>query len=405
MDVTGNSANGVVVTDTLPANVTFVGFGSMPAGAAATFISAQSLLSWTLPATLPIGTYQLTYQTQVNNFVIGGTVITNGAQLTFPGLGTPLTTSASATVIGQFTVKIDVYNEAGEVVEQIFAQQMSQPINNIALSSNSAITTLHGADNAVTVYYHGTPIAVWDGTTANGNPASNGAYYVKVDNIDSAGTETSTTQQVTVSRSLAKSTILIYNEAGEEVKNLVTYFDDAGQVLTVSGFQLSSTIIEPGGQGGGVPSQLTLTLSTGATVVWDGTGNDGAYVQSGQYFLEVHTTNGNGSDMTVIKQVSVDGRSTGTGLGVVSASPNMIGRGSTLVTFHNNSSLSLTMKVSLYTVAGELIGAPITGDNGSNPPQLNTGSLASGLYIAVVELSNASGGIMGHQTVKITVIH
>ena len=405
VDVTGNSANGVVVTDTLPANVTFTGFGSSPSGTATSFNSSTSQLSWILPATLPIGTYQLTYQTQVNNFVIGGTVITNGAQLTFPGLGTPLTTSASATVIGQFTVKIDVYNEAGEVVKQIYAQQLSQPLNNFTLQSSDAITSLHGADNAVTVYYQGIPIAVWDGTTGSGDLASNGNYYVKVDNIDSAGTDTSTTQQVTVSRSLAKSTILIYNEAGEEMKDLATYFDDPGQTV-VSGVQLSSSVIEPGGQGGGVPSRLTITLSTGATVLWDGTGNNGAYVQSGQYFLEVHTTNGNGSEATVIKQVSVDGRATAAGLGVVTASPNMIGRGSTLVTFNNNSAMSLTMKVSLYTVAGELIPPVITGDNGANPPQLNTGSLASGLYIAVVELTNAAnGGLMGRQTVKITVIH
>ncbi len=38
----------------------------------------------------------------------------------------------------------------------------------------------------------------------------------------------STTQQVTVSRTIYKSTILIYNEAGEVVKHLYAYMDDPG---------------------------------------------------------------------------------------------------------------------------------------------------------------------------------
>ena len=403
VDVAANSVDGVVVTDTLPANVSFAAFSSSPSGTTTSFNTATSQLSWTLPSPLSRGTYQLTYQTQVNNFVPGGTVITNGAQLTFPGLGTPLTASASATVVGQFTVRIAIYNEAGEVVKQIYLQQLSQPINSITLQSSDAITTLHGADNAVTAYYQGIPIAVWDGTASSGDPVSNGTYYLKVDNIDSTGVANSTTQEVTVSRTLAKASILIYNEAGEEVKTLYAYLDDTGQ-NTLRNVQLSSSVIAPGGQGGGVPDHLTIVLSTGTAVVWDGTGNSGAYLRNGQYFVEVHTTDGNGIEATVVKQVSVVGRSVGAGLGVVSASPNVVRGGSAVVTFHNNSGLSLGMRVSLYTVDGEWVRAA-TGDNDSNPPRLDAGSLASGLYLAVVELNSADGGTMDRQIVKITVIH
>ncbi|HJT23548.1 MAG TPA: hypothetical protein VJ873_03175, partial [bacterium] len=76
------------------------------------------------------------------------------------------------------------------------------------------------------------------------------------------------------------------------------------------------------------------------------------------------------------------------------------------VTFYNNASTSLLMSVNLYTTAGELVRPPVSGDNGGNPPLLNTGGLASGLYIAVVELRSPNGGgVVGRQTVKITVIH
>jgi len=48
----------------------------------------------------------------------------------------------------------------------------------------------------------------------------------------------------------------------------------------------------------------------------------------------------------------------------------------------------------------------VTGDNGSNPPQLNTGGLASGTYIAVVELLNPAGsGVVNRRTLKLVVIH
>ena len=191
----------MVVTDTLPANVSFVGFDSAPAGTTTFYVAAHSHLSWTLPASLAPGNYQLSYQTKVNNFVAAGTPVVNGAQLTYPGLSAPLSASVSVALIGQYTVKIDVYNEAGEVIDQIYTEQLSQPINNIAIESSDSITSLHGADNAVTVYYQGIAIATWNGTTSNGDPASNGVYYIKVDNIDSSGTVNSTTQQVTVSRS------------------------------------------------------------------------------------------------------------------------------------------------------------------------------------------------------------
>jgi len=57
----------------------------------------------------------------------------------------------------------------------------------------------------------------------------NGNYYVKVDNIDTFGVVRTTTQEVTVNRSLYKADLTIYNEAGEVVRHLLTYVDDPGR--------------------------------------------------------------------------------------------------------------------------------------------------------------------------------
>ncbi|HTC21465.1 MAG TPA: hypothetical protein VK859_11495, partial [bacterium] len=293
---------------------------------------------------------------------------------------------------------------AGELVDMILTEQLSQPIENIVLQSSDAITSLNGANNAVTIYYGNTPIGVWNGMTSAGTPATNGGYYIKVDNVGSTGVDVSTTQQVTVSRTLYTSTILIYNEAGEVVKHLYSYTDDPGPA-GVSSVQLSSTVIRPGSSGPGMPSDLTISLSNGTTVVWDGTGDSGAYVQSGQYLVEVHTVDGQGGEETVVKEVSVDDRNSAAGAGVVTAWPNRLtaSNGALTTTFHSNSAQSLTLGVSIYTVAGELV-TTLEGGAGTNQASWNATGIASGLYLAVVNLTDSNGTSLGRQALKLIVI-
>jgi uncharacterized repeat protein (TIGR01451 family) len=404
LSVTGNSVSNLVVNDTLPTGETFASFISSPAGTA-TNASAQGLLTWTLPSPLSAGNYQLVYQTQVNNLIPGGTTLTNQALAAYPG-GAPVTAGVSVLVTGQYTVKIGVYNAAGELVDTILTEQLSQPIENFALQSSNAITSLNGANNAVTIYFGNVPLGSWNGTTAGGSLVTNGIYYVKVDSISNLGVDVSTTQQVTVNRTLYQTTIQIYNEAGEMVKHLYAYTDDPGQAA-VGSVQLSSTLIQPGmAQGAGTPSRLTITLNTGTTVVWDGTTDNGSFVQSGQYFVEVHTLDGNGGETTVIKEVAVEDRNAVNGIGVVTAWPNQLlaAKGSMTTTFHTNSTLSLTLKASIYTVAGELVKVS-TGAAGTNQASWDASGAASGTYLAAVQLFTPNGGLAGAQMLKIVVIH
>ncbi len=401
--VTGNSAQNLVVNDPLPASETFVDFVSSPPGTATS--SAGSLLTWTLPSPLATGNYQLVYQAQLNNLLTSGSTITNNALLIYAE-GAPVTASVSVLVTGQYSVKIGVYNEAGELVDTILTEQLSQPVENITLASSNAITSLNGPNNAVTIYYDGMPLGSWNGTTSSGTLAANGAYYVKVDSLSSLGSEVSTTQEVMVNRTLYTSTILIYNEAGEVVKHLYAYTDDPGQV-GVASVNLSSTVIEPGlAPSPGAPSQLTITLSNGTTMVWNGTSDNGSYVQSGQYLVEVHTVDGSGGETTVIKEVSVEDRNTASGMGVVTAWPNVLNasKGSMTTTFHTNSSLSLTLQVSIYTLAGELVQVS-SGDAGTGLVSWDASHVASGVYLAVVEsIDPVKGGVVNRQILKIDVI-
>ncbi len=146
LNVTGSVASQPVVVDTLPANVTFNGYGSTPPGTT-TLPPNGSLLTWDLPNLNP-GTYDLSYSVKVNDFVAGGTVLENKAWVTYVN-GGPITAVADVTVVGQYTIRVNVYNEAGEVVKTILLTQMSQPVENIQLAP-ATITNLEGE---VQIYY------------------------------------------------------------------------------------------------------------------------------------------------------------------------------------------------------------------------------------------------------------
>jgi hypothetical protein len=406
LSVTGNSALNVVVTDTLPANVTFGSFLSSPPGTFPFYNPANSSLSWTLPSPLAAGNYQLTYQTTIANFVPAGTVLTNNAQLTYTGLAAPVSTSVNVTVTGDYTVLIGVYNEAGELVKQVAIAHYSQPVNDISLNPNNTITSLHGPNNSIQIYYLGHLIGTWDGSDANGNPATNGVYHIKVDNISSTGSVTSTIQQAVISRTLYKSTILVYNEAGEVVRHLFTYTDDPGKGA-VLGVTLSTTLIQPGSlpAGTNIPTQVKISLSNGTNVFWDGKSDTGSVVQTGQYFVEVHSLDGKGGETMITQRVTVQDVNANAGVGIVTAQPNVLSPSNgTITTFKSSSALALTLKVSIYTLAGELVGIG-QGPAGTNQTSWDAHNMASGLYIAVVELIDANGGLVGHQTVKIAILH
>ena len=399
--VVGNTLLNGVVTDTLPADVTFTSFDSSPSGTLPNVDPSGMNLTWNLPALAP-GSYQLTYTVMVNDFVEGGTLIKNGAQLAYSGGILP--SSVTVQVTGAYTVRVAVYNEAGELVKIILTKLYSQPIDDISLKADNVISSLN---DPINIYYRGHLIGDWDGTNANGDPAPNGIYHIKVDNVDAMGSVVTTTQQAVVSRSLYKVTALVYNSAGEIVRHLYSYVDDPGKDA-VMGVQLSTSVIKPsyGPPASGTPSQLTITLSNGTTMVWDGRSDSGSFVQSGQYFVEIHSVDGTGGEATVTKQVSVQAADNNVGIGDAIVEPNFVdlSKGSGAVTFTTTSGSGLSLKASVYTMAGELVRV-VEGADGSGIIAWDVTGLANGLYISVVEIKDINGGFVKRQTLKLLVRH
>jgi len=293
---------------------------------------------------------------------------------------------APVTVVGDYTVNIAVYNSAGEVVKEITVAKYSQSVDQVTASQDAVID--HVGD-VVNLVWKGQVIGSWDGTSGSGQPVGNGEYYVKIDNVDSFGAETSVTTNVTVDRSLSTVTVKVYNESGEVVRTL--YSQTAGPVDGVTSVTLSSDTIQPGPQPTpGVPQTLGIVMSNGTTLVWDGRSDGGDFVGNGQYQVEVSVNDGKGNNTVVVKSVSV--LSAGNSAGDVVVAPNVLTAANPKADVSVSGSLALTLRVTVYTVAGEKTYSAV-GQGGSGHVTLDSSVLSNGLYIVVVDLSDLSGHI------------
>ncbi len=397
LTVTGSTAYTVHVSDVLPNHLVYVGMGTVPMGGIPNWDPTTKTLTWDWTS-LPIGTYTLTYQATVDASVKEGTVLVNNAQLTYSGLSGSKQVSVSVTMATLFMVHVGVYNESGELVKEIWVQELSQEVKDFSLAATNTITSVHGE---VYVMWKGQQIAAWDGTNAAGDPVSNGKYYIKVDNTDSLGVVTSVSQDVMVSRSIAKVSVNIYNEAGEIVRHLYSYVDDPSNNI-LGDIQLSSNVIKPSAVSNS-NGTVAITSSSGMTILWDGKSDSGTIVTNGRYQVEIHFVDGKGGEQIITRGLLVQSDNSPISDGNVFAGPNIIkgGLNSTLIQVHSDSNYTLTAR--LYDTAGELVKAAVSGPAGTNKVSLDLTGIASGLYFAVVDLTTSQGGIVGHQVTQIVI--
>ncbi len=392
VNVSNANAPGVVVQDQLPPNCTFTAFGVSPAGTSAvtTVSGGVTMMNWTLPTLIP-GSYQLTYTVSINSFTPAGPIV-NCAVLNYPGIS-PLSSCATLMVTGSYTVKIGVYNEAGELVKTLLVTQYSQPLVDLQLKNGDLI---NGMNDPILIYDQNTQITVWNGTDQNGNPVPNGDYYVKVDNVDSFGVDKSVVLNVVVSRSLEKVTIDIYNEAGEIVDTLYSVVEDP-QGTVITGVKLSGTVLEPGSPTDG---NLIITTNNGVTAIWTGYASSGAVVPNGKYFIEVHSTDGKGGETVIVTSVMVLNNPKQT-VPKVWAYPNPLTGGFSQVEFQGFAT-NVNLTVRIYDLSGELV-TELKGAGGTSRVTWNAAGIASGLYIAKVEQKDLTGKIIAKQTIKVLV--
>jgi flagellar hook assembly protein FlgD len=170
--------------------------------------------------------------------------------------------------------------------------------------------------------------------------------------------------------------------------------------------QLSASSIDPtsGPVTNNAPTQLTISLNNGTAIVWDGTGDNGVVVPSGQYFIEASEQNGTGGETIMTAHVMVVSDTANAGMGNILAEPNLMNPTTGYQVTFRSSVPGLTLDVRVYDAAGELVRGKVAGDAGTSSAQWDASGKASGLYFAVVDAYNAQGGLIGDKVLKIAVV-
>jgi len=282
------------------------------------------------------------------------------------------------------------------VVKVIAVAKYSQSVDQVTASQDAVID--HVGD-VVNLVWKGQVIGSWDGTNGSGQAVGNGEYYIKIDNVDSFGAETSVTTNVSVDRSLSNLTVKVYNQSGEIVRTL--YSTTGADIGSVTGATLSAETIEPGyvGADPNAVSSTSVVISNGVAATWDGRNDAGVVVSNGMYYVEITADDGKGNQTVVTKSVNVLGVN-GPGPGLVIA-PNVLTAAGPIASISVGVP-GMTLRATLYTVAGEKVGT-ITGQAGTSSVKWDSSGKSSGLYIALVEVYDGSNTFQGRYQAKLII--
>ena len=404
------AAMNVTIVDNLPATIAMKYLlGSATDGGI--YNSSSNTLTWVFPVVPAGSNLQVTDQSIVQ--ILGGqnSPVLNCAKLSF-GSGT-MTSCNAVSVIGSYVVQMSIYNSAGEIVKTYTTFETSSPISSLNLSASG----LTNPGQILQISTNGESLGTWDGTNDNGQLVSNGSYFIKVTTTSPFGATTSVSQTVSVNLSSSTLTALVFNSAGEIVKHIseadiIAMMGVSGLTasdLNVSQIQISSSVLVPNYSGtGGNNSVLTITLGSGKSFTWNGTGDDGVILTPGTYYLQIQSTvQSSHSNQEITKVLHIEGSSEAINGVVLLPNPVRLNQTSMAQFVVDTDAAQVTsVDVKIYTLAGELVKPLLYNQPGNlgivywNVGQTN---LASGTYIAVVEL-NTANGIIGHKILKVVVI-
>ncbi len=400
-----------VITDNLPpaSQESYVAGSASNGGV---YSASANSLAWNVASLAPDAAVTETYvlQVQVQTGSGGGYNLVNNACVSFEGWQT--CASDTVTVGGPYTVSVAVYNQAGELIETLSDFQFGSALTNWTLVNGTIQTDSQEAlvlDNGVT-------LGAWNATNSSGQKVTNGTYFIKTTSVDPDGVATTVTKTVTVILGNSNLQITVYNGAGEAVQQWseaqIQGLLGANAALQAADFnveaaRLSSNTLAPSPQGGN-GSFLTITLGSGQSITWNGTGSNGAFLTPGNYFMEFQSAQPNEPDQEVVLTVHVVNNGRGGVQGAVLApnpvNLNQVSQAAFLVNTYSGQVTSA--KVKIYTLAGEwfktLTSQP--GNPGVVTWNLGGEAIASGAYLAVVE-SYSANGLVGRQVLQVVVLH
>jgi uncharacterized repeat protein (TIGR01451 family) len=402
----GSTIFNAAVTDILPGAMTYVAGSASNGG-----LYSGGQISWSIPSLAPGASLQLTYKAQVGLQVNTGEVLVNNACLSYAG--TTNCVSNSVTLLGNYVVKITIFNSAGELVKTLNTYELASAISNFSVVDNVIQTD----QDTVKILYQGMTLDAWDGTNIYGNKVSNGTYFIEVNSTDPFGVTTTVTQQATVLLGSNLMQFMVFNEAGETVMTLSKQQIESliGGPLQAADYDLgkvtfSTTVITPSyGNPTGKDSSVLVTLGSGRSFRWEGVNDGGKILTSGQYILTFKSQISGKAEQNVSEQVTVlNANSSPIEKVVVKPNPVYLNQTQKVVfAVTVNAPQANNVQVKIYTLAGELVGHALmndTGNLGQVSWDLSGVNIASGMYFADIELREGNQ-VLDRKIVKLAILH
>ena len=403
-----------VMVDSLPP-VSEMTYEAGSASNGGVYDSTANTITWNIAEIAPGQSVTLTYQIQAGFESANSSTSTlvNKAQLTYPN--GVVSSSNSVTVSGEYVAHLAIYNQAGELIKSLAIFESGIPIDGFTVVNGTLLTDSDSAQ----FMFNNVLLGSWDGTATSGQKVTNGTYLVKVDTTDPYGVTTTVTHTVDVNITRSTLDVAVYNAAGEAVKHFTqeqiqTLVAGVNGSLLPADFNvgeatLSTNALAPSYSNlPGTNRTVTITLGSGRDFTWDGRGDNGQILTTGEYFIEIKSSVANQPDQEIVLSLHIDD-SAASDVGNMVLAPNPINLNQTTkaVFMLGNLSAQVThTQVRIYTIAGELM-TTLQNDPG-NPASvtwnLGGSSIASGTYLAVVEFRSNSG-ILSRKIIKAIVFH
>ena len=394
------------VTDTLPGAMIYVAGSASNGG-----VYNTGQITWSIPSLAPGASLVLTYKTQIGLQVHSGEALVNNACLSYAGITNCV--SNSVTMVGDYVVKVSVFNSSGELVKTLDTFELESAISSFSLSGDLIQTD----GDAVKILSQGMTLDAWDGTNVKGDKVSNGTYFIVVNSTDPFGVSTTVTQQTTVLLKSNTMQFTVFNGSGETVMTLSKQQLEAliGGPLQTADYNLglvtfSPTVITPSyGNPTGNGSSVLITLGSGRSFWWEGVNAGGAIVASGQYTLAFTSQISGQAQENISENVTVLDQNSSPIVKVL-VEPNLVYLNQTqkvMFALTLNASQADNVQVKIYTLAGELVG-PVLMNNIGNLNwvtwNLSGSNLASGMYFADIELREGNQ-VLDRKIVKLAILH
>jgi hypothetical protein len=309
------------------------------------------------------------------------------------------TPTVSATPVPvPFSIKVSIYNSAGELVKVLYQGGSSKAPSDLLLSAGvvppdgEVLITLPGQmDN-------GSSSLAWDGRNAGGQAVQSGTYIVMVESRDSFGRVESYSASVAVARSASLSELRIYNSAGELVRKFVLAFVPAqGQALRSSqatvpvvDFRLEKgtyalALDEEGKTREAMTFWCIDAQGQEHALAWDGRNEEGLPVVSGHYMVQLLNSRQGSTQVVSTRALVVIAAVAPSMLQQVFVAPNPCS-GDELKVYYKTSPGAQAF-VKLFNIAGEQV-AQGTDPLRQGSVQLGVSLLAPGTYLCTLEMQN-----------------